>query len=123
MARKHAKVTWKVPTDVLADGIDRGERRFRHLLEEEMTIAADQMQQEVRGGGHRWHNRTGLAEERFTVTAERGGLQIVAAHGVFYGLYLEYRNGGQYGVIPDLMRYGAPIVQRGMQRAVDSAWT
>ncbi len=120
MAR-NAELSWSVAIDVLAAGIGQGEERFFSLLEQNIEDAAGKMTSYAQSN-HPWTNRTGDAERTFQVRTENGGLRIVLAHGVFYGKYLELKNGGQYGVIPAVMQYARAPVRDAIQDALDNAW-
>jgi hypothetical protein len=104
----------------LAAGIDRGEHRFRQLLDSNMSAAAELGTAYARAN-HPWRNQTGDAERLFLVENVNNGLGLRVSHGVFYGVYLEFKNGGRYAVIPAVMQYMGPIVQHAMQDAVEGA--
>lgn len=61
---------------------------------------------------HPWRNRTGAAEAGLNVTVEQSGSTITLhiSHGVYYGIYLEGRWGGRWGVIPATISMGGPLV-------------
>ncbi len=71
---------------------------------------------------HAWRNRTGAAEKGLTVEPMTGlpehthGIRL--AHGVPYGVFLEFKHGGRWGVIRPGMTYAQTVVQQAMHRAV-----
>lgn len=61
---------------------------------------------------HPWQNQTGAAEAGLSYQVSRQGDAIVieVGHSVYYGIYLEGRWGGRWGVLPATVRMGAPLV-------------
>ena len=65
---------------------------------------------------HDWQNRTGLAEKGLRGYVEKKGetFRIILTHSVEYGLILETKDGGRWGVIWKTIQHFIPIVQRDM---------
>lgn len=69
---------------------------------------------------HPWQNRTGRAEAGLSASARWEGETFVLelTHGVYYGVYLENRWGGKWGVIPiSISTFQGPIAEA-MQAAL-----
>lgn len=67
---------------------------------------------------HPWQNRTGAAEAGLHVEVTQAPAvvaEIVLAHGVDHGLWLEIANQGRYGVIAMSIDVWGPIFMRDMQ--------
>jgi hypothetical protein len=62
----------------------------------------------------KWHDRTGNARNGLHGVAESQGKthQIVLAHGVPYGIYLEVRFSGKYAIINPTIAVEGPEVMR-----------
>lgn len=62
----------------------------------------------------KWHDRTGNARQGLHAVAESSGKthQIVLAHGVPYGIYLEVRFSGKYAIINPTIATEGPDVMR-----------
>ena len=117
---RHAVVKWSVPPNVIAEAIEKNARVFRETLDANMSEVAG-MGEAFAKANHIWQNRTGQAEATFQVVAENGGLRLIASHGVPYGIYLEFSNGGVYAVIPMVMSFMTPLVQEAMQDSLAAA--
>jgi hypothetical protein len=72
---------------------------------------------------HPWTNRTGAAEAGLhaTVTFLGDTCGITLAHGVFYGVYLELKWGGKWGVITTALTSHYGDVMAAMQAAISGA--
>lgn len=57
-----------------------------------------------------WEDRTGNARSglKAKVAVSKDKVAIILYHSVPYGVYLEVRWGGKYGIIPDAMAAGGP---------------
>lgn len=114
--RAAASLTWQVPPSVMAGNLATSADEMVQVVEEGLQRAAQTMKAyEV--ANHPWQNRTGNAESEFTV--EVYGMKIIARHGVFYGIYLEYKNGGRFGVLPGVMSAGEEAIGNLMEQALD----
>lgn len=112
-----AFIEWDI---YLSDELRRGSNQFFRALQDELAAVAKSMQAFAQAN-HPWQNQTGDAERLFTVRSI-GNYTIEARHGVFYGVFLEYCNGGRYGVMPITMRFGVDEVVRGITRAWRGSW-
>ena len=79
-------------------------------LQPEMSRTVSWMQQ-----NHPWQNRTGAAEHNLSARLERVGegvFNVVLAHGVPYGVYLEQDHGYRFRVLqPAAEEWGQQYVQ------------
>lgn len=112
-----AYIEWDI---YLSDELIRGKQMFLKGLQDELAGVARAMQKYAQGN-HPWQNRTGDAERLFTVRVV-GDFTIEARHGVYYGIFLEYSNGGRYGVMPITMAFGVKEVMDAIRRAWIGAW-
>ena len=64
-----------------------------------------------------WTDRTGMARQRLTGYVEEidKGYRINIAHGVNYGLWLEYAHEMKYAILEPTVRLKGPEVVSGMQ--------
>lgn len=115
-----ASITWTRPVSAMAGDVAQIAARLMIAVERHMTMVAARILSWVRAN-HPWQNQTGAAEASFTVQALNGGMTILLMHGVFYGIYLEYKHGGRWGVIPAAIEAGIPMVIQGLQAALAEA--
>lgn len=69
-----------------------------------------------------WTDRTGAARATLHASVEESGFaigQIVLAHGVDYGVWLEIAHGGQYAIIAPAIDMWGPIFMQDIQRIVN----
>ncbi|MGI8547754.1 MAG: hypothetical protein ACR2M1_10520 [Gemmatimonadaceae bacterium] len=111
-----ASLTWSVPPSVMAQHLETSLLEMEAVVHEGLAQAAAVMK-DYEVGNHPWVNRTGAAEAQFTVEVQ--GYRILARHGVFYGIYLEYKNGGRWGVLPGVMTAGEAAVGDVLNRALE----
>lgn len=109
------QLSWEVPPAVLARNLGVSVQKAAAVLRAGLVTAAAQMAAFAKSN-HPWQNQTGAAEETFRVVAS--GLQITISHGVYYGVYLEYKYGGKWGVIPATMEYGSGPVRTAMMATI-----
>jgi hypothetical protein len=65
-----------------------------------------------------WTDRTGNARQTLNTEVEQVSLdmvQIILAHGVEYGIYLELANAGNYAIITPALDYWGPQIWRDVQ--------
>lgn len=65
-----------------------------------------------------WTDRTGNARQTLYSEAERlveGAVEIVLAHGMEYGIFLELSNGGTYAVIGPALDTFVPLIWQDVQ--------
>ena len=57
-----------------------------------------------------WTDRTGQARATLVAAVERSGpaYRVTLAHGVFYGIYLELKHGGVWGIVLKTLALHAP---------------
>ncbi len=122
MAKDGAKLVWRPsPSASIGLVVARMVGAIDDDVERELRAAGKQALTYMRAS-HAWRNRTGAAEARLNVESI-GGLPahvhgIRLAHGVPYGVYLEFKHGGRWGVIRPGMTYAQSVVQAAMHRAV-----
>lgn len=66
-----------------------------------------------------WTDRTGNARQTLNTTIEEISLDmvnIILAHGVEYGIYLELANAGNYAIIAPALDHWGPIIWRDVQQ-------
>lgn len=114
------RLVWHAPMEVIETGLRKGQERFLIELDYNLEIAAIRIKSYAQAS-HPWENRTGDAEQLFSV--EYGDRKMIMEHGVPYGKFLESMQGGRFGVIPMTFTYGKPIVVEAMQRSLDQAYS
>lgn len=110
-------ITWD---NRLGDNVQAGGAIFLSVLEMEMSAVAEEMQAFARAN-HPWQNQTGEAERTFTVTV-MGRHTIVAKHGAPHGIWLEFKYGGRWGIIPKTLDYGKGRLTQAYAKAWTAAW-
>lgn len=106
----HEPRTVAARIDGLARHIDEQTLRIAEGIAEDVWLYMTE--------NHPWVNRTGDAEAALTAEAVRLAEHIVsiyAAHGVDYGIWLEIRWGGKWGIIPEALQYAYPRIMRELQ--------
>jgi hypothetical protein len=70
-----------------------------------------------------WQNRTGAARAGLhgSSSAQGMSLEVVQAHGVDYGVWLELANQGRYAIIPTAMAATAQSLERGLDGLLERA--
>lgn len=117
MARDGAQIVWDI---YLGDKLDAGGRALLENIQRELDATAKAMEQFAKAN-HPWQNRTGDAERTFTVK-KIDSFTIMASHGVYYGIFLEYSNGGRYGIIRETLRFGRNEIVGMLQKAWQASW-
>ncbi len=65
-----------------------------------------------------WTDQTSNARQTLHSEADRlvgGAVEIILAHGMDYGIFLELANGGQYAIIGPALDHFIPLVWRDVQ--------
>lgn len=104
----------------LGQNIRQGGGVFLLVLQGEFDAVAQAMQAFAQSR-HPWQNQTGAAERTFTVRVINRTM-IEARHGVPYGIHLEYKHGGRYGIIPATLDVGKVMLRQSYAKAWASAW-
>lgn len=97
----------------LLDGLDTLESRTDMALRMYAETAAKELEGYMKHNAP-WTNRTGHARQRLTGTVEDDpkGYRIKLAHGVDYGLHLEYANEKRYAILePTLLSQSNKVVK------------
>lgn len=109
------QLRWQIPPSVMARNIRTSVQRMTQRLHAEMQKAAKQMQDYARQN-HPWTNRSGAAEAG--LYARAAGAVITYGHTVYYGVYLEFKYGGKWGVLQATKAYGEGITSAAMKSAL-----
>lgn len=119
MADAGVSVTWIISPAVTAQSCEVYMDRVDMRLLEEMTRIAHEIEDTAKTY-HPWQNITGAAEAGLNCKAEYtgAGVKVVLAHGVDYGIWLEVKFGGRWGVIEPAMSLSYPDVMSAMARAL-----
>lgn len=95
-------IKWVRPPAELARAVKDYGGKVRRAVEATAQRSATIMEGQAKSGAP-WTDRTGNARSGIFGTAESGGgrTSIYLSHGagVYYGVYLELKNGGRYAVI------------------------
>jgi hypothetical protein len=104
------RVDWQ-GGDPLVREIDDWWQRVEARLPTELQRAGTQILAFARLN-HPWQNQTGAAEAGLRVEVRQEGdtFVIEISHSVYYGIYLESRWAGRWGVIPATVAMGGPLV-------------
>jgi hypothetical protein len=118
MASGKVRIDWSSSPEQLADQTDDWWLRVEERLAEELERVGQMMVDYARGN-HPWTNRSGQAERELHFRVEVGSsFSLTLAHGAPHGVYLEYRWAGRWGVIPQTMTYGYPLIARALLSAL-----
>jgi len=114
-----SRVTWDGGLDQMIDGFAELAVRIPENVEGELRGFAGEWADWAKAN-HEWQNRTGEAEAGLhaIVIKSGGGWIVKLMHGVYYGIFLEYRWGGRYGVLRDSLLAMAPRLQARLGRAI-----
>lgn len=114
------RAEWGGSLSGMETSIDRWWARVEGRLPGELAQAGARMVAFARTN-HPWRNITGAAEAGLTVEVRREGDTFVLEfrHSVYYGIFLEKRWGGRWGVIPQTISMGAPLVMQAATRALN----
>lgn len=112
-------LNWKVTPGAMADSYGAWWEATKVRLVEAMRQVSDEARTYMKVA-HPWTNRTGDAEAGLDVQVDIGGdtMMMTLSHGVYYGIYLEYRWGGKWGVIGITIDRYADIAMAAMQDAL-----
>lgn len=116
-------MSYSVGWDADMDDIIRQFKDRRGEVEGNVTDALHELGEEwqfMAQTEHPWTNRTQDAERglHYIVEAKGGNFGLDLAHGVYYGVYLELKHGGVWGVLRPTMMRMLPRVQQAIQRAL-----
>lgn len=113
--------SFKFDFNALMHGISVADMKARTALLMYGDTAAKKMQGWMRSDAV-WTDRTGDARKRLTGEASevRNGIQIALAHGVDYGVWLEFAMEQRYAIIEPTIRLRGPEVLQGYQGLIDS---
>lgn len=104
-------IAWAESPESLANQLEAWWGRVEGRLSSEITAAGQTILAYAKAS-HPWQNRTGAAEAGLSMQVEQGrdSITLTISHGVYYGIYLEGRWGGRWGVLPATISMGAPLV-------------
>jgi hypothetical protein len=102
-----ASITWeRSPAELANDIATYGQHVERAMLEAAENLAR-QAEMEMRRDAP-WQDQSGEARRALDAKAWQspdGNVTLTLAHGVDYGVYLEFKNGGRYAIVgPTLQR-------------------
>jgi hypothetical protein len=116
MSRKYARFIWRIsPSAQLGQTVNAMGNNLDDYVDHEMHAAGKQVLSWMKAN-HAWQNRTGAAEARLIVEDIPKGFRL--AHGVPYGVYLEFKHGGRWGVMRPAMVYAENVAEAAMHRAL-----
>lgn len=121
MARTYARHIWRrPPSDTLMPKIEGMWTSLDDNVDREVHALSSQVLSFMRTN-HPWRNQSGDAEAELFVEKIPGGFRF--GHGVFYGVFLEFKNGGQWGVMRLTLAYTASqmpaVMARSLQRTME----
>lgn len=72
--------------------------------------------------GAPWQNITGLARASLAGTSSVSGAsgEVVLAHGVDYGIWLELANGRAFGILPEALDHAVGYLDTGLNGLLDN---
>jgi hypothetical protein len=113
MAR--SSIRWN--TTDLQVGLETFDRKFHTAIEQVVDYQARQSETYMRTNA-RWTDRTTNARNGLhaRTSRDRNTYTIVLAHSVPYGIWLEVRWSGKYGIIPEAVRQGGHELMRLISR-------
>lgn len=120
--RRKVRIIWMDTPAELADLLDKHWDRTEKFLTDEFNRAGIDVQSYAKRN-HPWTNRTFQAENEFFVKTYWEGttLRMDIAQGAPHGVFLEYRWGGKWGIIPLSMNYGGARIRAAMNAVMRGA--
>ena len=110
-------ITWKHSPKDLAQEI----RTYGDKVEESALAAADNLARQVELEMKQeapWQDRTGEARRSLFAKAWQspdGNVTLTLGHGVDYGIYLEFKNGGRYAIVGPTLQRLYPEIEAAMR--------
>lgn len=105
-----AGLRWSVPPSRLAEAVvDYGDNVQISVIEFAETLAELAEGEAKRNAP--WKDRTGEARRRLHARVERlntGAARVVLGHGVDYGIWLEIKQAGRWGIVVKTLQQLAP---------------
>lgn len=103
--------SFKLDLSKLVKNIKGFEDRFDVAMRAKCDIFSQQLQQDAQDNA-RWTNRTGEARRRLNGSYKRvaNGYNLILAHGVDYGIWLELANEKRFSIIPETIEYTGTFV-------------
>ncbi len=121
MPLSHMDVTirWQISPAATAGSLELYMERVETTLLMEMVRIASEIEAWAKAN-HPWNNITGDAEAGLTCKAEftGAGVKVTLSHGVSYGIWLEVKYAGKWGVIEPALSAAYPDVMAAMVRAL-----
>ena len=110
-----------------ASGLIKGIYDFEVKSDQAMYAYAETAAARLAGWARKdapWTNRTGHARQRLNAKSERikTGYRITLAHGVWYGVYLEYANNKKWATIEPTIIKRQDEVIKGWQKVAFNRW-
>lgn len=114
-----AVVKWIISPEATAQSVELYMERVETRLLLEMQRVAQDIEAWAKSN-HPWNNITGAAEAGLNCRAEftGAGVKITLAHGVDYGIWLEVKFAGKWGVIEKAMSAHYGDIMAAMGRAL-----
>jgi hypothetical protein len=114
-------VEWVVPPTALAPALDIYQTRVSAAIMAVAQFIAQKMQDEARQGAS-WTDRTGDARSGLLGQVEQASAELVhlyLVHTMFYGLFLELKNGGRYSIIMPTIERNIPVIEKMLKDIFD----
>lgn len=111
-----------IDTSDLSDGLKEFERRAEAAIQLYAETSALKLQNHARENAP-WTDRTGHARQRLSGKAEPTdtGYDLILAHGVDYGIFLELANEKRYAIIQQTIDYiGSTQIMPGLRRLLEN---
>lgn len=111
--------TFEIEVDVSELSIDLEDFKTKAHAALEMYAETEAKSLEGYAKANRpWTDRTGDARKRLTGSVEKNdsGLDIILAHGVDYGIWLELAHEKRFAIVEPTIRRKSPVVVRGLNR-------
>lgn len=105
----------------LVNGLNSFHSRFQAAVHMYADTSAIKLQNYARKN-RRWTDRTGHARQRLTGYSGKyaNGYRVYIAHGVSYGVYLEYAHEKKYAILDEtVLKVGADDILPGFQRLLE----
>jgi hypothetical protein len=111
VAFAQARIVWVVPPERLAASAGELLARVRGEIAARSAAFAAAAEARMKVSAP-WTNRTGAARASLSVSADAGATSVTLtySHGVFYGIYLEFSNGGRYAVVGPSIQADGPLL-------------